>query len=210
MRSAVRYASLSSHLAAILLTGSLMIPIAIGISGHRSRTSNTSAARVRNLAYAAGITIVRGVLVANSTSGFISASSGPCSDCKLEECTNPSDRSHLIIIWNGYFMNRNPVHLSYAPASVRAAACAYASDHMYLVARTYPTPRELIRTRTTGPPMVCENTDVDRLSSQSVQLIREGPMSTGCGDPQPCSHTTLCYGRTLLEIEHPCTIPGIT
>lgn len=50
-----------------MVTGFLSAPTAMGISGHRSRTSNTMRARLRRAAQMAGNAIDRGVLVANMT-----------------------------------------------------------------------------------------------------------------------------------------------
>src|SRR6478609_8364307 len=58
-----RYAYLSSALASIMSQRLRSFPLAIGISGHRSRTSKTTGVRRNNVAITAGIIIVSGVLV---------------------------------------------------------------------------------------------------------------------------------------------------
>ena len=77
-----------------------MTPKAMGIVGHRSRTSKTNAARVRSLAYAAGRAIVRGGASCEYYVGIDAHRPWPSSECEVKECTESRYGAHAVIVWH--------------------------------------------------------------------------------------------------------------
>src|SRR5690606_22393756 len=88
------YATLSSQRAMRISTGLRSAPTAMGISGHKSRTSNTIGTRRKSFTARAGITTVRGVLVAKTTFGRVLI---PTYDAQIANNTNDSTRRKLLI-----------------------------------------------------------------------------------------------------------------
>src|SRR5690554_4594657 len=82
------YAQRSNFFATHCRTGFFKAPIAIGISGHKSRTSNTIGTFNLRAVKTAGSAIVKGVLVAKTTS--------PCKEAAFFCAANAKAKNALI------------------------------------------------------------------------------------------------------------------
>ncbi|MFO0636707.1 MAG: hypothetical protein U0168_28065 [Nannocystaceae bacterium] len=82
MRDAPWYAAHSRPDAAARSNGLRSAPMAMGNSGHRSRTSNTIGARRPTRAASPGSAMVSGVLVAKTTSAFCSSATAVAATAK--------------------------------------------------------------------------------------------------------------------------------